>query len=109
MINKQLRRLFELDVLRGLAALGVVIFHYTSQYNSVYKHSSELNFYFSYGRHGVEFFFILSGFVILMSMERIKSSLDFLVGRFARLYPSYWIGVILSSRGASQMCDFIFL
>jgi peptidoglycan/LPS O-acetylase OafA/YrhL len=97
MINKQLRRLFELDVLRGLAALGVVIFHYTSQYNSVYKHSSELNFYFSYGRHGVEFFFILSGFVILMSMERIKSSLDFLVGRFARLYPSYWIGVILSS------------
>lgn len=97
MINKQSRRLFELDVLRGIAALGVVIFHYTSQYNTVYKHSSELNFYFSYGRHGVEFFFILSGFVILMSLERIKSSLDFIVGRFARLYPNYWVGIILTS------------
>jgi peptidoglycan/LPS O-acetylase OafA/YrhL len=88
--------MYELDVFRGVAAFGVLLFHYTSQYATLFKHSPDLWFYFSLGRHGVELFFILSGFVILMSLERTKSGMDFIVGRFSRLYPAYWAAIALT-------------
>jgi peptidoglycan/LPS O-acetylase OafA/YrhL len=69
MSEKIKTRFLELDVLRGIAAFSVVLFHYTSVYSSRFKHSPDLHFYFGHGRHGVELFFILSGFVILMSLE----------------------------------------
>lgn len=92
-------RLLELDALRGIAALGVVLFHYMVAFADQYEHASEIfpGFrYFRYGKHGVELFFIISGFVIFMSLERTKNSQDFLFGRFSRLYPTYWAAVILS-------------
>jgi len=92
-------RLLELDALRGIAALGVVLFHYMVAFIDQYDHASEIfpGFrYFRYGKHGVELFFIISGFVIFMSLERTKNSRDFLFGRFSRLYPTYWAAVILS-------------
>jgi peptidoglycan/LPS O-acetylase OafA/YrhL len=94
-MSKQ-NRLFELDVLRGIAALGVVMYHYTTHYDELYGHSQKVLIYFPFGQYGVELFFIISGFVIFMSLERTKSSLDFIVGRFSRLYPAYWTAVILT-------------
>lgn len=96
MKSQNFHRFLELDVFRGIAALGVVLFHYTSQYSTLFQHSPEMNFYFSLGRHGVELFFIMSGFVILITLERTKSSLDFIVKRFARLYPAYWVAIALT-------------
>jgi peptidoglycan/LPS O-acetylase OafA/YrhL len=90
-------RFLELDVFRGIAALSVVIFHYTSQYATLFQHSSALWIYFGMGRHGVELFFMISGFVILMSLERTKCGLDFIVGRIARLYPAYWVAIALTT------------
>jgi len=93
------KRLPEIDALRGIAALGVVLFHYMVAFADHYDHSSEIfpGFrYFRYGKHGVELFFIISGFVIFMSLERTKHSSDFVFGRFSRLYPTYWTAVILS-------------
>jgi peptidoglycan/LPS O-acetylase OafA/YrhL len=89
-------RLVELDVLRGIAALGVVLYHYTTNYNHLYGHSKEVLVDFPHGPYGVSLFFMISGFVILMSLEKTKSSLDFVVGRLSRLYPAYWIAVILT-------------
>lgn len=92
-------RLLELDALRGIAALGVVLFHYMVAFADQYEHPSEIFSvfrYFRYGKHGVELFFIISGFVIFMSLERTKNSSDFVFGRFSRLYPTYWTAVILS-------------
>jgi peptidoglycan/LPS O-acetylase OafA/YrhL len=97
-LNKS-RRLLELDALRGIAAIGVVLFHYLVAFASIYEHPNEIlpSFrYFRYGSHGVELFFIISGFVIFMSLERTKNSSDFIFGRFSRLYPTYWTAVILS-------------
>jgi peptidoglycan/LPS O-acetylase OafA/YrhL len=96
MSEKIKTRFLELDVLRGIAAFSVVLFHYTSQYSTLFKHSPDLHFYFGSGRHGVELFFIISGFVILMSLENTKRGLDFIVGRFSRLYPAYWVSIIIT-------------
>jgi peptidoglycan/LPS O-acetylase OafA/YrhL len=96
MSQTQSSRFYELDVFRGLAALAVVIFHYTSQYATVFYHAPEIWVYFSMGRHGVELFFIISGFVILMTLERTKQGLDFIVSRCARLYPGYWVAIALT-------------
>lgn len=94
-INKS-KRLLELDVFRGIAALSVVLYHYTTRYDKLYGHSKELSVYFPDGDYGVCLFFMISGFVILMTLERTQRSLDFIVGRFSRLYPTYWTAVILT-------------
>jgi peptidoglycan/LPS O-acetylase OafA/YrhL len=96
MQRSKTKRLLELDSARGIAALFVVLFHYTYQYDKTYGHTNELWFSFPMGKYGVELFFIISGFVIFMSLERTKKSLDFVVSRFSRLYPAYWASVVLT-------------
>lgn len=96
MINSS-RRLYELDALRGIAALLVVIFHYTSRYEELFiKTEMEFPFRVSYGHYGVQLFFVISGFVIYMSLLRSKSILDFTIKRIIRLYPAYIFAVILT-------------
>jgi peptidoglycan/LPS O-acetylase OafA/YrhL len=77
------RRLRGLDGLRGIAALGVVAYHY-----------DENDYY--YGLLGVELFFVISGFVILMSLEKANSLAEFALHRAARLYPAYWLSVLVA-------------
>ena len=79
-------RFKELDALRGIAALMVVLFHFTmdrEQFNPILK----------LGTTGVDLFFIISGFVIFMNINVIKSAKQFVVNRIARLYPTYWAAV----------------
>jgi peptidoglycan/LPS O-acetylase OafA/YrhL len=84
------KRILELDALRGMAALMVVVFHLLS----FSKHDTRIS---NLGTTGVDLFFIISGFVILMTLERCKSWKDFLFGRFSRLYPAYWFCVTATS------------
>ena len=90
------QRLLQLDGLRGLAALSVVLFHYTTRFDSTFKHSEPLAISFPYGHLGVQLFFVISGFVIFMTLERSKSPLDFVVSRLSRLFPTYWTAVLMS-------------
>src|SRR5689334_5092656 len=89
------KRLLELDALRGIAVLGVMFFHYTTLYMSAYDPTPTL-FDFCFGQHGIHLFFIISGFVIYMTLEK-SSPMDFIVSRFSRLYPAYWAGILLTS------------
>jgi peptidoglycan/LPS O-acetylase OafA/YrhL len=89
-------RLYELDVFRGLAILSVLIFHFTTRYNQLYGHSPSMVFEFPLGYYGVHLFFIISGFVIFMSLDRINNDLDFIINRLSRLYPAYWFSVLLT-------------
>lgn len=84
-------RLPQLDAMRGLAALWVVIFHWTVRYDQLYGHGESLLFRVPDGRHGVHLFFMISGFVILMTLDKISSVRDFIVFRFTRLYPTQWV------------------
>lgn len=85
-IDLQVNRSQELDALRGLAALMVVLFHFTVG-------RPEAGLGFRLGTTGVDLFFIISGFVIFMSLTKIKTSVDFIINRISRLYPTYWFCV----------------
>ena len=89
-------RLAELDALRGLAACGVLLYHYTTQFGLLYGHSGPLNFHFALGLYGVHLFFVISGFVIFMTLERTPRALDFVVSRFSRLFPAYWTALAIT-------------
>ncbi len=80
------KRIVELDALRGIAALMVVLFHFT-------KDRPEQELGFKLGVTGVDIFFMISGFVIFMSLRHIKRGREFVINRFARLYPTYWAAV----------------
>src|SRR5689334_21950406 len=95
-LKKNSERLLELDVLRGLAAFGVLCYHYTTHHTLLFSPTIKPLFNFPYGVYGVELFFMISGFVIFMTLENTKRPLDFIVSRFSRLYPCYWASVILT-------------
>jgi peptidoglycan/LPS O-acetylase OafA/YrhL len=81
--NIQADRYQELDALRGIAALMVVLFHFTYE-----TYISQLGF--KLGSTGVDLFFMISGFVIFRSLNKVKSSKEFIINRVSRLYPTYW-------------------
>ncbi|HEX8058623.1 MAG TPA: acyltransferase [Novosphingobium sp.] len=90
-------RLGELDALRGIAAMLVLLFHYTAHSEAVLPAARHIAYGVSWGHYGVQLFFAISGFVILMTLERTASTADFLVSRFARLFPAYWAAVLFTS------------
>lgn len=90
------KRLLELDSLRGLAALVVVLYHYFYRYDSIYGHQGVAVDWIFWGKYGVEVFFMVSGFVIFWTLQKLQNPLDFIVSRVSRLYPVYWISVILT-------------
>ncbi|MCY7353523.1 MAG: acyltransferase [Lysobacter sp.] len=95
--SSALSRVVELDALRGLAALAVVAYHYTTHYGNLVGHVQPLPFGFAAGNYGVHLFFLISGFVIFMSLERTRTAMDFVVSRVSRLYPAYWAALMVSA------------
>lgn len=87
-------RVGEIDLLRFIAAMLVVLFHYTFRGHAASNYS--LNAYpaiaplTKYGYLGVELFFLISGFVILMTASS-GSLQKFVASRVARLYPAFWV------------------
>lgn len=82
-------RFEELDALRGLAAIMVVFFHFTMGRN-------QADLGFKLGTTGVDLFFIISGFVILLSLEHVEKSGQFIINRISRLYPTYWASATIT-------------
>jgi peptidoglycan/LPS O-acetylase OafA/YrhL len=85
-----------LDILRGLAALAVLAFHYTTRFGIVFGHPTAPWCSVPWGQHGVEVFFVISGFAIELSLESRRTAGDFLVSRALRLYPTFWAAVVVT-------------
>jgi Predicted acyltransferases len=94
-------RLEALDGIRFLAAVYVVVFHFSAGDRSSWHGPSRVLFaplfhVASYGWLGVELFFMISGFVICLSAWG-KSVGEFAISRFVRLYPAYWFAILLTT------------
>jgi peptidoglycan/LPS O-acetylase OafA/YrhL len=92
----QKNRLLELDAIRGLAALAVVMYHYFYRYNGIYGHGDLAVDWTYEGQYGVQLFFMVSGFVIYWTLNKVDKPMDFIVSRFSRLYPAFWAAAILT-------------
>lgn len=86
-------RVNEIDLLRFIAALTVVFFHYAfrgyAADDMTVMPYPLLAAASKYGYLGVELFFMISGFVILMTAAN-GSLRSFVISRLVRLYPAFW-------------------
>ena len=93
MSKNSVERVNEIDLLRFFAAFSVMIYHYsvfgafTSEFKISYPFLASVA---SFGFYGVNLFFMISGFVILMTASQggVKK---FIISRITRLYPAYWV------------------
>lgn len=87
-------RIEELDVLRGIAAIAVLAYHYLVAFPVIFHGAPEPRV--AFGVFAVHLFFMISGFVIFMTLARTRTALDFVVSRFSRLYPVFWVAVLVT-------------
>ncbi len=94
-------RISILDGFRSLAILSVLLFHFFSRYipplnkTSLYPYKNAYD-YFGFGRFGVEFFFIISGFVIFFTLDNTINFSSFWKKRFIRLFPSIVLASLIT-------------
>lgn len=91
-------RLGSLDLLRFVAAMAVVLYHFAlaGVPHGTGHDLSGVQAVALHGYLGVELFFVISGFVVLWS-ARGRSPAGFFRSRVLRLYPEFWISVLLSA------------
>lgn len=100
MVPPPKHRVFELDLLRFIAAVMVLLYHYTWRAQAVPdlnapEYPTWINSWTRYGFLGVELFFFISGMVIFRSAAN-ASARGFLLSRVVRLFPAYWVLVTFS-------------
>ena len=89
-------RFYELDIMRFLAALSVLFYHYTFSAARIYNIPPfSIDKLSRYGYLGVDAFFMISGYVVLMSSMN-KSPKYFFISRVVRLYPAFWVSCLLT-------------
>lgn len=88
----------ELDALRGIAAMAVVISHLTGNFDLFFPEYPPLGVSFAYGGLGVQLFFMISGYVILMTARRYGDPSEFFKGT-SRASLSHLLGVAHAHRG----------
>ncbi|MFB0834056.1 acyltransferase family protein [Arthrobacter halodurans] len=99
--TKRAPRLALLDGVRLLAALAVLLYHYTAWHHGHWGVEPArdawpvLSKFSVFGNMGVQLFFVISGFVILLSSYG-KRPAQFIGSRIGRLFPAYWVAVLLT-------------
>lgn len=99
-------RFGNLDQLRGIAALSVMIAHLSALtiredvakgVSGVFLDSLQLSSqdYANFGRIGVIVFFFISGYLIPFCFSGTSPIRSFVIARFFRLYPLFWLSIVL--------------
>lgn len=88
------QQLQTIQAVRGVAALVVVAFHLTQFIDGTYGEALWFGV-FKRGFAGVDFFFVISGFVIVYTSQayigRPETLRTYLTKRVIRVYPIYWL------------------
>jgi peptidoglycan/LPS O-acetylase OafA/YrhL len=93
---QQKSRITLLDSFRFFAILSVMLYHYYSRWTppqfsgNLYPYGNKYSV-FSYGYLGVQFFFIISGFVIAYTLYATDQIWEFWKKRIIRLFPPMFI------------------
>lgn len=93
--------LFGIQYLRGVAAL-MVVFHHAR------GHGAQQFGWGEFGAAGVDIFFVISGYIMVLTTCRPAESAaavgrlglfrDFMIRRFIRIVPLYWLALLLAWR-----------
>ena len=91
-------RLHHLDYLRGIAAAGIMLFHFFTWTFGEFDSSS---FFGRVGLYGVSIFYILSGLTLYHVYHQsmilsIKGISDFFIKRIFRIFPLMWVATLFS-------------
>jgi peptidoglycan/LPS O-acetylase OafA/YrhL len=94
-VRSDIQRIHFLDGLRGVAIGMVVLYH---AYLLLEPRYPELQHWIvnRYGLMGVELFFMISGFVILLTLERCSSFSQFFKRRWLRLWPAMLVACVFT-------------
>lgn len=101
-----------LDCLRGVAILGVVIYHVLTRYHPD-DFDAVAQFIYRWGFFGVDLFFPLSGYLItrfLLTYEHADIVRTFFLRRIFRIFPLYFVAVaifILASIATGNQRDLL--
>lgn len=98
---KSANRLDAVQVLRGFAALGVVLSHSHSRYLRTFPESIDPSYFHAIGNlkwighAGVDLFFVISGFIMVIvhfnDFQKAGAPANFAIKRIKRIVPIYWI------------------
>src|SRR5215510_8084357 len=96
-----------IQCLRALAALFVVGFHATLLLHDNFTPDAKI---WDNGNAGVDLFFVISGFIMVVSSRRLVGQADgwhrFMAARLVRIVPMYWLATaakLLSAAAVPQM------
>jgi exopolysaccharide production protein ExoZ len=92
-LNPVESKINSIQVLRGVAALIVTVYHLKGFIAIEQPFRRELDFLFDSGAAGVNLFFVISGFIMVYITEKTPGSprdiYKFIVKRFIRIWPTY--------------------
>lgn len=88
-------RIEQLTFTRFIAALSIVIYHYGN--DSILFNNKYLSFIFNQANVGVSYFYVLSGFVMIIAYSKVQeiNPYEYLKNRMARVYPLYVLAILL--------------
>ena len=91
--------IFGIEVSRGIAAILVILYHASRHIDAAYG-APLLRRTFQFGHAGVDFFFVISGFIILYvhydDIGNPRQFARYVRRRLTRIFPIYWVALILT-------------
>jgi exopolysaccharide production protein ExoZ len=98
-VRTALVKIRNIQALRGVAVLSVVLFHLAIIEQKYGGAKTILPDMMGFGIFGVDLFFVISGFVIVTvtrgQFQDARKALKFLYHRVSRIYPAYWVYSLL--------------